>query len=38
MYTFCFLLPVLEPDVERQAESIADTVAPGQVTVKRFSG
>lgn len=33
-----YLQVFLLPDMERQTESIADTVAPGQVTVKRFSG
>lgn len=37
VFLFCFFNSLM-PDVERQTESIADTVAPGQVTVKRFSG
>lgn len=31
------LLPELWPDVERQTESFADTVEPGQVRVEHFS-
>lgn len=38
VHFFFLLLPELEPDVERQTESFADSAAPGQVTVKRFSG